>query len=249
VKKILLAGAAALALALTTPGDAQVVYCSNCSTVSQQLLDYARQFQQLTNEIQTTQNTLNTYINLVQNTVNLPSTVYRDLTADINRITSIANQANMLAGQTKLMLTNLSSTSGYPLGNISNWHQELSNESAAISGALTTAANTLNLQQTQMNTDSASLASLQTQALGTSGRQMTLQTLAGALSTIGQLVQKQQATVTTAYQAMMTKQTGDQDWKYMIWGVNDRDTETTWVNECSAIAALGTTPGPQCAGY
>lgn len=35
----------------------------------------------------------------------------------------------------------------------------------------------------------------------------------------------------------------------MIWGVNDRDTETTWVNECSAIAALGTTPGPQCAGY
>lgn len=60
MKKILLAGAAALALALTTPGDTQVVYCSNCSTVSQQLLDYARQFQQLTNEIQTTQNTLNT---------------------------------------------------------------------------------------------------------------------------------------------------------------------------------------------
>ena len=124
MKKILLAGAATLALVLTTPGDAQVVYCSNCSTVSQQLLDYARQFQQLTNEIQTAQNTLNTYINLVQNTVNLPSTVYRDLTADINRITSIANQASMLAGQTKLMLTNLSSTSGYPLGNISNWHQE-----------------------------------------------------------------------------------------------------------------------------
>ena len=129
--------------------------CTNCSTIGQQLLDYARQLSQLQQEIQTAQNTLNFYINAVQNTLALPGTVYRDLTGDINQITSIANTANMLVGQTGQMLTNLSSTSGYPLGGITNWHQELSNESAAIAQALKAAAGVLNLQPTQLASDSA----------------------------------------------------------------------------------------------
>ena len=77
---------------------------------------------------------------------------------------------------------------------------------------------------------------------------MTLQTLAGALATIGQIVQKQQGTAATAMQGMMTKQTGDQDWKYMVQSVNDRDLETAWVNECQAITALGGQQPPGCNG-
>lgn len=249
MKKLLLASTAIFALAISAPAKAQMaVTCVNCSTVVQQLLGYARQLTQLQQEIQTAQNTLNFYINAVQNTVALPSTVYRDLTSDITRITSIAQQANLLNGQAGFMIGNLASTNGYPLATIANWHQELSNESAAISNALKTAANVLNLQPTQSAADSTTLASLQDQALGTNGRQATLQTLAGSLSSIGQLTQKQQNTIATALQAMLTKETGDQDWKYMVQGVNDNDLETTWVNECQAIVANGGTAPQTCAG-
>ena len=249
MKKLLLASTAILALAISPPAKAQMaVTCVNCSTVVQQLLGYARQLTQLQQEIQTAQNTLNFYMNAVQNTVALPSTVYRDLTSDITRITSIAQQANLLNGQAGFMIGNLASTSGYPLATIANWHQELSNESAAISNALKTAANVLNLQPTQSAADSTMLASLQDQALGTNGRQATLQTLAGSLSSIGQLTQKQQNTIATALQAMLTKETGDQDWKYMVQGVNDNDLETTWVNECQAIVANGGTAPQTCNG-
>jgi hypothetical protein len=61
------------------------------------------------------------------------------------------------------------------------------------------------------SSDSATLSSLQTQALGTSGRQATLQTLAGIETTLAQQISKQQATNTAIYQGLLTTATADAD--------------------------------------
>jgi len=110
IKGLLLAGVAAVAL--HGPASAQVGgLCTTttgpCASLPQQLLDYARQAEQLLQETQTAEQE-------IINTLKLPGTVYRDLTADVAQLTAIANQANMLAGFTGQMLTNLSSDHGYP---------------------------------------------------------------------------------------------------------------------------------------
>jgi type IV secretion system protein TrbJ len=251
MKKYLLAGVTAVALATASLAGhaAGPVFCTNCSTVTEQLLQFARQLEQLQQEIQTAENTLNFYMNAVQNTVSLPSTVYRDLTNDVNQITSIATRANMLAGQTGQMLSNLGASGGYPFGTaVTNWHTQITTESNAISEALTTAANVLNLQPQQLANDAATLAALQSQALSSTGRQQALQTLAGVTATIGQSIQKSQSTLATALQGMMTYETAQRDQQAMFQAVNDQDLETTLTNECAAISSLGGTLPKGCTG-
>lgn len=104
------------------------------------------------------------------------------------------------------------------------------------------------MQPTQLLNDATTLAGLQTQSLGDIGRQQTLQTLSGSLSTAGQLIQKFQATLATGQQGIMTYYTAQQDHLYLIQGVGDQDMETTWVWQCQAITALGGNLPANCAG-
>ena len=72
--------------------------------------------------------------------------------------------------------------------------------------------------------------------------------MAGLVAELAQIIQKQQGTLATATQATMTKATGDQDFKYMVQSVSDRDLETAWIGECQAISALGGTLPAGCNG-
>ena len=142
MNKVVFAGIVAISLiAGVPPVSAQlggsVVYCTNCSTIAQQLADYARQLAQLQQEITTATQEINSALAL-------PTTVYRDLTTDVRNIENIGSQAQMLSGQTGLMLNNLSNAGGYPLGNITSLSQELITESNAISNAIKTAASVFN---------------------------------------------------------------------------------------------------------
>jgi type IV secretion system protein TrbJ len=207
MKKVVFAGIAAISLiAGVPPVSAQlggsVVYCTNCSTIAQQLADYARQLTQLQQEITTATQEINSALAL-------PTTAYRDLTTDVRNIENIGSQAQMLSGQTGAMLNNLSNTGGYPLGNITSLSQELITESNAISNAIKTAANVFN--RLGSSSDSATLSALQTQALGTAGRQATLQTLAGIETTLAQQISKQQATNMAIYQGLLTTAAADAD--------------------------------------
>jgi conjugal transfer/entry exclusion protein len=212
-----------------------------CASLPQQLLDYARQFEQLQNEITTAEQE-------ILNTIKLPGTIYRDLTGDIQQIQAIAQQANMLSGQMGTMINNLSvsAAGGYPTtGPNFNWHQWMSNEDAAVGLTMKTAAQVLNLQPTMLSTHSSILAALNTQALGTGGRQATLQSLAGSLSTLGQGVQVQQSTIATALQALISYQTTERDQDAVWRRVNDSQQEAAWVNECAALASFGGS-SPNC---
>lgn len=240
MRKLLLATTTALALSFSAPAHSQqAVLCVNCSTIAQQLLGYARQLYQLQQEIQTAQNTLQFYLNAVQNTANLPGTVYRDITSDVQQIESIANSANMLSGNTGIMLGNLGSVTGYPLAATQNWQQRLIAENNTIARAMTAAANVLQQQQAALQTNAATLNSLQSQALGTNGRQATLQTLAGIEATIGQQIQSQQGTLAAAVQAMMTYQTARADRQAITDAAEQQDLQRAQQATCQALAAGG----------
>lgn len=224
-------------------------YCVNCSTIQQQLLDYLRQFEMLQQEIQTAVNTLNFYENAVKNTTSLPFSVYRDLTYDIQQIEGISQQAQMLTGFPGQMLRNLNSGTGYPdsqLG-IGGWKPLLVKEGNAIGNAMTRAAQVLDALNAQISADSTTLASLQAEAMSSDGRQQTLQSLAGANATVGQMIQKQQQTVAATMQATMTYQSAQADRQLLLDGMDDVLHYEALLSGCKALAQVGGTAA-ECSG-
>ena len=103
MRRLVFATVSVAALLAAEPAHAQqAVFCTNCSTLTQELAGYARQLLQLQQEITTARQA-------VTNTLALPSTVYRDMTGQVQQIGSIAEQANMLNGNTRVMLNRLAS--------------------------------------------------------------------------------------------------------------------------------------------
>jgi P-type conjugative transfer protein TrbJ len=242
IRKVLLAGVAAVSLLGAVPARAQglcVTATGPCSSLPQQLLDYARQFEQLQQEITTAEQE-------IKNTLALPGTVYRDLTGDIAQLTAITNQANMLAGNSLNMITALSSVGGYaPFTGPGMFHQQFSNENVAVSLALKTAAQAITQQNTQLQADATTLSALQTQALGTGGRQATQQTLAGLSASTAQSMQKLAQVMITAAQGQMTYQLAKRDEDGLINTTNDHDIEQGWLAACAMVAQAGGTSN-QC---
>jgi P-type conjugative transfer protein TrbJ len=240
MRKALLGAVSAIALAMVQPAWAfTTVYCTNCDTLTQQLLSYSQQLLQLENEVKTAEAA-------VANTLALPSTVYRDMTSEIRQIESIASQASMLSGKTADILGNLAKTGTYSAGSISAWQNQLINESNAISQAMRTAATILQNQNTSLGTNAATLANLQSQALGTGGQQATLQTLAGIQATVGQQIQSQQATTSAALQAMLTAQAAQAEREDYIRRLTTAQEQAGILAMCRAAAATGFPTAPAC---
>lgn len=250
MRKLVLGAAAAAALLAAPAAKADMpAVCTNCSTIAQQLLNYARQLEQLQQEIQTAQNTLNFYTNAVQNTASLPSTVYRDITGDIARIEGIANTASMLGGQTGITIGNLAVPGGYPIGNYSNFTTQLLAEDNAIANAMTQMANVLNLQPSQLQNDFPTLSALQSQAMATTGRQQALQSLAGITATVGQQIGKQQGTLTAAFQAIATYDTAQADRQAVLDAAARQAARREISASCQVMAQSGAGPlPPDCSG-
>jgi P-type conjugative transfer protein TrbJ len=222
---------AALAPADSAPAQ-QSVFCTNCSTVAQQLAGYARQLLQLEQEVTMAKNS-------IANTLALPSTIYHDMTSEVTQIGSIANKANMLNGNSRAMLDRLAITTGYPSGSLAQWQNQLIVQDNAISQAMRAAAEILQQQQTSLKSNASTLSDLQSQALGTGGQQATLQTLAGIQATVGQQIQSQQATLSGALQAMLTHQTAQADREAYMRRLTTAQAKAGIQASCGAAAATG----------
>ena len=233
MRKVLLATVSAVALLASEPTQAQQsVYCTNCATLAQELQGYARQLLQLEQEMTIAKNA-------VANTIALPSTVYRNMAGDVQQVLSIANQANMLNGDTRAMLDRLAATTGYPTGSLSQWQNRLITQDAAISKSMMAAAKILDQQQTSLKTSSATLDDLHTQAMGTTGAQASLQTLAGIQTTVGQSMQSQQVTMTAAMQAMLTHQAAQADREAYVRRRVTADMDAGMRGICKNISSIG----------
>ena len=236
------AGCAAIALLVFSPRAALAlgpVYCTNCSTIVEQAVMAGKQLEQLAQEIQTAQNTLNFYMNAVQNTANLPFTVFNDITGTVSQITSIGQRAQMLINQTGTMISNLGTGSAYPVATITDLQNQLATEQIAVSNAMTQAGNALNTLSGQLPANASNFAALHSQALGSSGREQSLQTLAGVAATQGQVATQRQATSIAVEQAMLTAQTAQFDRNAANDALNKQDLANAVAADCAALASTG----------
>jgi type IV secretion system protein TrbJ len=236
------AGSAATALLVFSLRPALAlgpVYCTNCSTIVEQAVMAGKQLEQLAQEIQTAQNTLNFYMNAVQNTANLPFTVFNDITGTVSQITSIGQRAQMLINQTGTMIDNLGTGSAYPVATITDLQNQLATEQIAVSNAMTQAGNALNTLSGQLPANASNFSALHSQALGASDRQQSLQTLAGVAAAQGQVATQRQATSIAVEQAMLTAQTAQIDRNAANDALNKQDLANAVAADCAALALTG----------
>jgi P-type conjugative transfer protein TrbJ len=240
VRRLLLAGVAAIALLAAEPACAfDTVYCTNCSTTTQQLATYARQLLQLQEEITTAAQSVTIAEKAVANTLPLPNTFYRNISGDVQQILSLADQASMLRGNARAMLSRLAGEGTYPAGSLSEWQNRLATGEVEVSRATYAAARILEKQQSTLGVNATTLASLQSQAMGTTGQQATLQTIAGILTATGQQSQSHQAAMGGSMQAVLTGQAAQTAREAHIRRLATAQGQAGIKASCTAAAATG----------
>jgi len=205
---------ATVAVATPRPADAQwAVNCVNCSTTWTQLLEYAKQAQQLETQLQQYATQLQQYANMVTNTVALPQELWGNVQSDIMQVQNLSNAASLLSGNAGSIVTRLQSASSYAsqaasLGNIASqfttWQQTIGNN-------IGTLGRTLGLQQEQEATDATLLTTLQSHSQTAQGQMQAIQ--AGNELAHANAVQLQeiQATLSTTAQMQATGMAVDAD--------------------------------------
>ena len=205
---------ATVAVATPRPADAQwAVTCVNCSTTWTQLLEYAKQAQQLETQLQQYTTQLQQYANMVTNTVALPQELWGNVQSDIMQVRNLSNAASLLSGNAGSIVTRLQSASGYAsqaasLGNIANqfttWQQTIGNN-------VSTLGRTLGIQQNQQANDATLLTTLESHSQSAQGQMQAIQ--AGNELAHANAVQLQeiQATLSTTAQIQATGMAVDAD--------------------------------------
>lgn len=78
------------------PPPAYAIYCSNCSTFYQQMMDYVEAVNTALNTAEQLSTQVQQYNNMVQQGISLPSSMYSSITADMQRVASIYNRSQAL---------------------------------------------------------------------------------------------------------------------------------------------------------
>lgn len=205
MKSTLLAGAAiAVALAFSPiKAYAIDVECLNCSTAAEQVLQFARQAEQLTQEINTATYTLNSWRTLVTENATLPAHLYQDIQGTIAQLENLRQQASLLQGNTGGLLANLGAAT-YPDYNMA---QRVVVERNALANAMTQAGTALNNQQAVLGQQGAQLTTLESQSTSADGVKGAVQAGNGITATMAQQQSAYFSTSTAIGQASLTYQT------------------------------------------
>ena len=161
--------------------DATVVYCSNCSTVWDQAMAYAKQVQQTVTQLQSYVTQTQQYLNQIENTIALPMQVWGTVQGDMYQVQSLSNVGSLFSGNSGSILTRLNSLNGLSsygsmvssmptnMGNqFSMWRETVGNN-------LTTTGKVLGLQQTQETSDANMLSTIQSHSQGAVGQVQAIQ--------------------------------------------------------------------------
>jgi P-type conjugative transfer protein TrbJ len=200
---LFLTAAFAASLAMPRPVAANMpVFCTNCSTVFQQLQDAFQRAQQLSTAISQLQTEINTYQTMLTSIASLPNNIWQSAHSTIQQITNIANTASLLSGNTGTMIANLQSANGYPLTTLANAPQQILAEQQAIGNSLSALGHVLSLQPAQLNSNAAMIAALQNQLQNAAGQKAAIQAAGSIAATTGQQLISLQGTMVAAVAAM-----------------------------------------------
>lgn len=196
------------------PVQAQLaVDCVNCSTMWTQLLEYAKQAQQLETQLQQYETQLQQYANMVTNTVALPQQMWGTVQSDVMQVRSLSNAASLLSGNAGSIVTRLQSASGYAsqaanLGNIAGqfttWQQTIGNN-------VNTLGRTLGLQQDQQASNATLLTTLESHSQSAQGQMQAIQAGNELAHANAAQLQQIQATLTATAQMQATGMAVDAD--------------------------------------
>jgi P-type conjugative transfer protein TrbJ len=187
VRRMAAAGVAVAALLTVAPHDAraQTVTCLNCSTATEQLLQYAKQAQGLVTQLQQYQLQIEQYANMVTNTAALPQQMWGNAQADIMQVRALSNAGAILSGNSGGIVARLESAGAYgnQVGALANIPGQFTMWQQTIGNNLNTMGRTLGLQQQQQASETAVLQTLQQHSSTAQGQMQALQAgneLAGA---------------------------------------------------------------------
>lgn len=186
--------AACGALAAPRPAAAQAaVACVNCSTAAQQLLEYARQAEQLRQQIQAYALQGRQYLNMVQNTVGLPMMAWQGLRADVAMVQGILRQGEHLVLDSGFSIGQLGSYASYVSAltdaptKYRMWSQQANSNVTALMRAFGT-------QQDQLPADQANLEWARNQVASADGQVRVAQAHAAVSAAgVGELQKLRQA--------------------------------------------------------
>jgi P-type conjugative transfer protein TrbJ len=191
------------------PAHAQLAtVCTNCDTIAQQLLDYARQGQQYLTEMAQLQTNLQQYANMVQNTVALPQQIWANVQSDISQVRGLANAASLLTGNSGTILTRLNTAGAY-FNQLNMTPQQLENQLTVWQQTLGNSGNslarTLGVQQGQEQNYTALQAAISAHSQTAAGQMEAIQAGNESLGLINTQLQQVQTTLTTAAQETATR--------------------------------------------
>ncbi|EGS8100332.1 P-type conjugative transfer protein TrbJ [Salmonella enterica subsp. enterica serovar Enteritidis] len=99
-------GITALTGAVYSPAaNAYTVYCTNCSTMMQQGMQYAKEVETALNTAQQLQYQIQSYQNMVKQGMSLPDRLYNSVTSDLQSVANVYHDARSLGRQVSNMDT------------------------------------------------------------------------------------------------------------------------------------------------
>jgi P-type conjugative transfer protein TrbJ len=185
----------------------------NCSTTWTQLLEYAKQAQQLATQLQQYETQLQQYANMVTNTVALPQQMWGTVQADIMQVRSLSNAASLLSGNAGSIVTRLQSASGYAsqAANLGNIAGQFTTWQQTIGDNVNTLGRTLALQQDQQAGNATLLTTLESHSQSAQGQMQAIQAGNELAHANAAQLQQIQATLTATAQMQATGMAVDAD--------------------------------------
>lgn len=183
LRKLLTGATLAAGIVLIGAGrsDAMTVYCTNCSTVWDQLASYAKQVQQTITQLQSYVVQVQQYVNQIENTIALPMQIYSQVEGDYEQVRSLANIGSMFSGNSGSILTRLNSLNALSSygGSVMNLPDQIGNQYSmwrqTIGSNLNSVGKMLDTQQSQQSTDAANLSTIESHSQGAVGAVQALQ--------------------------------------------------------------------------
>ncbi len=92
-------GAIFVGMVCISPARAYAIYCSNCSTFYQQMLEYVEQVNTALNTAEQLQTQIQQYQNMVSQGTSLPNSMFGSIAADLKNVANIYNRSQTLGRQ------------------------------------------------------------------------------------------------------------------------------------------------------
>lgn len=177
--RILLAALIGTAAVLPSPARAQVATtCINCSTIVEQLEQYATEAKSLATQLDARVTQLRQYANQIQNTIALPTSVWSQVQSDILQVRSLTNAASLLSGNAGGIVSRLNTAGSYATQAASlpdNLSAQFAMWQTTMGNASSSLGRTLGLQASQQQNNAALQAAIQLHSQTAAGQMQAIQ--------------------------------------------------------------------------